>query len=281
MAQTETELRDLLEAGRTEQGEPISRLGYFCAPFRPSGGPFAGKVIKRYPSHATSAELDRLADAHDAYLCLLLKCGVAVPQTEFHLVETRGRRVPVIVQEGLSDASMMRRQMISGTPAEALALMQAAGELIADFWAAVEGRTERIGFHPSIRNLAVIDGRAIFFDTFPPLIGYDRDEMGQLLITFSGSPLMRAVGPLLRKRVTAIQDEWYSPAGTLIGLVGSACRLRPVEAPDFLDWGCDFAERRMPRHAQEVREHLAVPPRLPGYWTATRKLLGLKGEPNL
>lgn len=281
MGGTDTELRVLLDAGRREQGEPISRLGYFCAPFRPASGPFAGKVIKRYPSHATPAEMGRLADAHAAYLALLRDCGVSVPPTEFRLIDVGGRQVPVIVQDALPDASLMRAQMLRATPEQALALMQAAGEVIADFWAAAEPRQERIGFHPSIRNLAVVEGQGIFFDTFPPLIGYDRDEMGQLLITFSGSPLLRAVGPMLRGRVTAIQDEWYSPAGTLVGLVGSACRLRPLEAPAFLDWGRSFADRRMAAYASDVREHLAAPPKLPAYWTATRRLLGLTGEPNV
>lgn len=278
---TEAELRKLIEGGTTARGEPVSKLGYFCAPFRPADGPFADRVIKVYRSRATPAELDRLAEAHAAYVGVIHSAGVALPETEFHLVETEGARVPVIVQEALPEAAMMRPQMIAAPLDQALGLMEAAGEVIATFWAAVAGHPRRVGFHPSIRNLAVIDGQGIFFDTFPPLIGYSRPEMGQLLITYSGSALMRAVGPLMRARVTAIQDEWYSPPETLVGLVGSACRLRPGDAPAFLDWGRSFAGRRMPHHAAEIAAGLARPPRLPGYWTATRRLLGLEGQPNV
>ncbi|WP_116133813.1 DUF6206 family protein [Tropicimonas sp. IMCC34043] len=281
MRGTETDLRQLIEGGTTARGEPVSKLGYFCAPFRPAAGPFADDVIKVYRSRASAAELDRLAIAHAAYVAAIRDSGVTLPETHFLLLETEGARVPVVVQAALPPESMMRPQMIAADLDGALALMEAAGEVIATFWAAVADRPERIGFHPSIRNLAVIDGQGIFFDTFPPLIGYSRDEMGRLLITYSGSALMRMVGPLLRARVTGIQDEWYSPPETLIGLVGSACRLRPEDAAAFLDWGRDFAGRRMQAHAGAIIEGLARPPRLPGYWTAARRLLGLEGQPNI
>ena len=105
--------------------------------------------------------------------------------------------------------------------------------------------------------------------------------MGELLLQFSEKRLMRWVGPFLKSKVTGIQDEWYSAPETLVGLVGSACRLRPEHADAYLDWGRDFAPRAMPRFAEEALEGLSQPPRLPGYWTGFRKLLGLQGEPNL
>jgi hypothetical protein len=33
--------------------------------------------------------------------------------------------------------------------------------------------------------------------------------------------------------------------------------------------------------AEEAMKDLQEPPRLPGYWTGFRKILGLQGEPNL
>ncbi|WP_245758894.1 DUF6206 family protein [Tropicimonas isoalkanivorans] len=281
MRETDAELRRLIEASESVRGAPISRLGYFCAPFRPVDGPFSDSVVKVYRSRADDAALDRLAEAHSAYVIALRECGIRLPDTELHLVQSQGRRVPVIVQAALPADSLMRPHMERADLETALALMESAGEVIATFATGVVGRPERIGFHPSIRNLAVLDGQGIFFDTFPPLIGYSRDEMGQLLITYSGSPLMRAVGPLLRARVTGIQDEWYSPADMLVGLVGSACRLRPAEADAFLAWGRDFSARRMQPHVDEIHRHLDTPPQLPGYWTAARRLLGLQGKPNI
>ena len=88
-------------------------------------------------------------------------------------------------------------------------------------------------------------------------------------------------GVSLRAKVTGIQDEWYSAPETLVGLVGSACRLRPADAMAYLDWGRGFAAAQMPRWADEAIRGMQEPPRLPGYWTGFRKLLGLQGEPNV
>mgnify|MGYP005990364269 FL=1 len=212
---------------RNRETQPVSRLGYFCAPFRPAQGPFRDRVIKVYRAPGDADACTRLARCHDDYVAALLQTGVLMPETSFHLLDMEGETVPVIVQEALSEADLMRPLMQRAALEETLAMMEAAGQVIARFWNAADQFETRIGFHPSIRNFAIVDGGAVFFDTFPPLIHYSRDEMGQMLLTYSESRLMRMVGPLMRRRVTGIQDEWYSPPETLVGLVGSACRLRP------------------------------------------------------
>jgi hypothetical protein len=274
-------LRDLIRADSATRGQPISKLGYFCAPFRPRDGPLSDKVIKVYRGLGDGAALDRLARCHDAYAAALRTAGVTLPETEFLLLEIEGARVPVIVQAALPPESMMRPLMQEADLPGTLAMMEAAGEVIATFWNAADQFDTRIGFHPSIRNFAILDGKAVFFDTFPPLIHYTRDEMGRMLLQFSDKALMRWVGPLMQTRVTGIQDEWYSPPETLIGLVGSACRLRPADAQAYLDWGRDFTMRRMSRWQDEALAGMREAPRLPGYWTGFRKLLGLQGEPNV
>ena len=274
-------LKDVIRADSASRGETVSKLGYFCAPFRPASGPFSDKVIKVYRGLRNPAALDRLARCHDDYVAALNTAGVALPETEFHLLDMEGARIPVIVQDALPSDSMMRPQMQSATLEETLAMMEAAGDVIATFWNNADQFDTRIGFHPSIRNFAYLDGKALFFDTFPPLIHYNREEMGRMLLLFSDKALMRWVGPLLQKKVTGIQDEWYSAPETLVGLVGSACRLRPDDAQAYLAWGRDFTSRRMSRWADEALPQLQEPPRLPGYWTGFRKLLGLQGEPNV
>ena len=275
------ELSKTIIEDRAARGQPISKLGYFCAPFRPQNGSLSDQVIKVYRSLADVAALDRLAQAHDDYVMLLQRTKVGLPETEFHLLDLGGQRTPVVVQQALDARSMMRPQLIAADRQNALKLMAVAGDVIAGFWNALEERDGRVGFHPSIRNFAIVDGRAMFFDTFPPLIGYTRDEMGEMLLQFSEKRLMRWVGPMLKQKVTGIQDEWYSPPETLVGLVGSACRLRPDDAEAFLSWGRDFAQSQMPRWSGAALAGLKKPPRLPGYWTGFRKLLGLQGEPNI
>lgn len=276
-----TELARLIRQDSASRGQPISKLGYFCAPFRPKEGPFSDRVIKVYRASRDREMMARLAQCHDDYVAALLKTGVPVPGTDFHLLPEGDLQVPVIVQEALPAETMMRPQMQKASVDEALVMMEAAGQVIARFWNNADQFETRIGFHPSIRNFAVSEGKATFFDTFPPLIHYSREEMGRMLLIFSESALMRRVGPLIRNRVTGIQDEWYSAPETLVGLVGSACRLRPDDAQAFLGWGRDFANREMPRWADEALPEMQRPPRLPGYWTGMRKILGLQGEPNV
>ena len=274
-------LAQLVRADATERGTVISRLGYFCAPFRPAQGPFADSVIKVYRGMRDHQALERLKTCHDDYVDALHASGVGLPDTLFHLLDLDGTRVPVIVQKALPTDSLMRPLMQSEPLSQTLGMMEAAGQQIARFWHWAEGQDTRIGFHPSIRNFAYVDGRAVFFDTFPPLIHYSRDEMGKMLLTFSDKRLMRLVGPLIQWRITAIQDEWYSPPETLVGLVGSACRLRPGDAQAYLDWGRDFVTREMQPWANEALAGLQEPPRLPAIWTGFRKVLGLQGEPNV
>lgn len=274
-------LAETIRRHEAAQGQPISRLGYFCAPFRPAEGPFSDHVIKVYRGLPDAGALDRLAAAHDDYVAALRETGVPLPDTTFLLLESEGARVPVIVQEALPEASLMRPRMQTEGLEATLGMMEAAGQVIARFWNAADRFDTRIGFHPSIRNFAVVDGTAVFYDTFPPLIHYSREEMGRMLLLFSEKRLMRLVGPLMRKRVTGIQDEWYSAPETLVGLVGSACRLRPEHGEHYLAWGRAFAAREMPRWQDEAIAEMQEMPRLPGYWTGFRKLLGLQGEPNV
>jgi len=277
-----TEHYDLIDLIRQREAQnAISRLGYFCAPFRPETGPYADRVIKVYRGLKDHAALDRLAACHEDYVAILNRADVGLPHTEFVFVDIDGQRIPVVLQEALPSETMMRTRMIEDDLEATLAHMQLAGEVIARFWNDLTPEDGRVGFHPSIRNFAIHDGRAKFFDTFPPLIHYSRAEMGKMLLTYSDKRLMRMIGPFMPTRVTGIQDEWYSPAETLVGMVGSACRLRPDDAEAYLEWGRTFTPDFMPRWAEEILPHLQEAPRLPGYWTGFRKLLGLVGEPNV
>lgn len=280
-APDEEALRAAIAADAARRGQPVSRLGFFCAPFRPAEGPLAGHVIKVYRGLRDDAALDRLAAAHADYVAALHQTGVPMPDTAFTLLREGGRRVPVVVQSALAPAQLMRPRMIEDPLAQALGHMEAAGAVIARFWNAADRYDTRIGFHPSIRNFGIVNGEAVFFDTFPPLIHYSRAEMGRTLITFADTPLMRVIGPLMARRVTAIQDEWYSAAETLVGIVGSACRLRPAETEAFLDWGRDFTAREMLRWESEILPQLQAPPKLGGLWTGVRKVLGLQGAPDI
>jgi hypothetical protein len=278
MSELAGQVREALKA----RGEPVSRLGYFCAPFRPASGPLCDRVIKTYRGGRDPELLEQLARRHDAYADVLRWAGVRLPETRFLLLNEAGYIQPVIVQEALDESLLMRPQIEAAALPDALTILEAAAASIADFWGRVAQRPERIGYHPSIRNFAFDEDGPIFFDTFPPLIGYSREEMGRLLLRFSESGLVRGVGTVMPERIRGIQDEWYSPAGTIVGLIGSAVRLRPADGPAILDWARGFAAARLkPGLRDEVLAELDRPPRLPAFWTGMRRVLGLEGKPNV
>ena len=279
-----TDLETLHQLVFQQTGTPrqaLSKLGYFCAPFRPDSGPFRDKVIKVYQPQSNRETLQTLVAAHYDYVRMLRKLGVIVPETNITLLPHGTILVPVIVQEAIETKFMMRSQMLDANLSRALFLMDAAGKVIAQFWNGLTPEDGRVGFHPSIRNFAIIGERAVFFDSFPPLIHYTHAEMGNILLLFSESRLIRVIGPLLPQKLANIQNEWYSASETFIGLVGSACRLRPAYRESFLEWGRNFAKSKMSNFSDDILGGLERPPRLPSYWTGFRKLLGLQGEPNL
>jgi len=277
-----TELAQAVRAALARRGEPVSRLGYFCAPFRPAAGPLRDSVIKTYRAGRDRDLLDRLSRRHDAYVDCLTRAGVRVPRTTFLILDEGGTLQPVIVQDALDEVLLLRPRIARADTGRALEILERVALGIADFWAAVADRPERIGYHPSIRNFALDDDGPIFFDTFPPLIGYDRAEMGRLLLRFSESGLIRAVGPLVPERIRAIQDEWYAPAGTIVGLVGSAIRLRPDDRDAILAWARGFARAHLRGAARDSVLRAAIaPPALPAPWVAVRRVLGLEGRPNV
>ncbi|NKX43175.1 DUF6206 family protein [Roseicyclus persicicus] len=278
MSELSGQVREALRA----RGEPVSRLGYFCAPFRPPAGPLSDRVIKTYRGGRDPELLEQLARRHAAYVDLLTWAGVRLPETRFLILNTAGFLQPVIVQKALDERLLMRPQVETAELSRALDILGQAADSIAAFWARVAQRPERIGYHPSIRNFAIDERGPIFFDTFPPLIGYSREEMGRLLLRFSEKGLVRSVGVLMPERIRAIQDEWYSPAGTLVGLVGSAVRLRPQDGAAILDWARGYAATELSGSLRaEVLAELDRPPRLPAFWTGMRRVLGLEGKPNV
>ena len=144
--------------------QALSRLGYFCVPFRPDTGLFRDKVIKVYQAQRNEEILKTLVAAHDDYVNLLRKLGVSVPKTNINLLSHGAMLVPVIVQEAIETKFMMRSQMLDADLSRALVLMDFAGQVIAQFWNSLSPEDGRVGFHPSIRNFAIINEKAVFFN---------------------------------------------------------------------------------------------------------------------
>ena len=63
-----TEYSGAVREALRSRGDPVSKLGYFCAPFRPAEGPLKDKVIKTYRGGRDPELLEQLARRHTAYV---------------------------------------------------------------------------------------------------------------------------------------------------------------------------------------------------------------------
>ncbi len=217
----------------------------FGVPMRPLSGPLADDVVTLYRSGRDPRVQEALARRHEAYVDCLRLAGIRVPQTNLRLLEDAGTLRPVIVQKAVSDDAMLPNLMKKAGAEAAIGLLDRVATDVADFWRKVAQRPERIGFHTQLDNFAMDENGTVFLDTFPPLISYNREEMGQLIQRFADSALIRGVGKVLPGRVREIQDRWYTPAGSINTLVDGALRLRPNDSAAIADWAEGFAQTRL------------------------------------
>ncbi|MCU4655037.1 DUF6206 family protein [Roseibacterium sp. SDUM158016] len=226
-------------------GEP-DRMGYFSAPFRPSSGPLSTKVLKPYRTGRDPELLEQLVRRHESYLDCLDRAGLPVPPTRLLLLDEHGFLRPVVVQDAVPREALLSALISGRGLGAALQLLEGAADSVCSFWAGVAQRPERIGLHASVHNFAIdATAGAVYLDTFPPLIGYSRDDMGRLLVRFSESGLIRGIGSLLPGRVREIQDPWYTLPGNLGLLIEGAMRLRPQDREAMLGWAEAYAAGRL------------------------------------
>jgi hypothetical protein len=209
-------------------------------------GPLVGKVLKPYRSGRDPELLEQLVRRHQVYLDCLVRVGIALPETRLILLDEHGLLRPVVVQDAVPEEALLTAIMTRSNLETSLRFLEETANCVCSFWSGVAQRAERVGLHASIHNFAVDAAEGpVFLDTFPPLIGYSREEMGRLLLRFSESGLIRGIGALLPGRVREIQDPWYSLPGGLGLLVQGALRLRAQDRCAILAWAEGFAAGAM------------------------------------
>lgn len=222
------------------------RIGYFSAPFRPMSGPLSGCVVKPFRAGRDPEVLEPLLRRHETYVDCLERAGLRVPRTRLILMDEHGLVRPVIVQDAISPDALATQLVQTADLETVLDVMEAVALAICAFWAGVAQRPERIGLHASLRNFGFdADARPVFLDTFPPLIGLSREEIGRLLLRFSESGLIRGIGALLPGRAREIQDPWYTLPGNLALLTETAIRTRAQDALALLQWAEVFARSHL------------------------------------
>ena len=230
----------------TTGSNAASSMGLFTVPFQPASGPLSGHVLKAYRIGRDPELLEPLLRRHEAYLDCLRRAGLSLPDTRLVLVHDHGTLRPVIVQEAVPNEALLGGLLRRATIAETLELLDTVARSMRAFWTGVAQRPERIGLNASVQNFA-LDAREgpVFLDTFPPLIGQSREDMGRLILRFSDSGLIRGIGRLLPGRVREIQDPWYTLPGNLALLTEGALRLRPQDTDALLGWAQQFAATQL------------------------------------
>lgn len=239
---------NLTKAIRTalaDAGTCPGRQRYFGTPMQPLTGPLAGHFVTVYRGGRDLDVQEQLARRHDAYVDCLRLAGVRVPKTHLRLIEDAGMQRPVIVQQSVPEDMMLVPLIRKAGPDAAIGLLDRVATDVAEFWRRIAQRPERIGFHAQIERFGMDEAGPLFLDTFPPLIAYNRDEMGHLIQRFADNGLVRGLGKVLPGRLRDMQDRWYTPAGSISTLIDGALRLRPSEVSDILDWADGFAASRL------------------------------------
>ncbi|GAB5448062.1 DUF6206 family protein [Gymnodinialimonas sp.] len=241
MVELSGNIRAALAAGATMPGEKRA----FGQPMRLRSGPLAGNVMTVYRGGRDPEVQELLARRHDSYIDCLRLAGVRVPETHLRLIDEAGMQRPVIVQKAVPDDSMLVPLIRKAGPKAAIGLLDRVATDVAEFWRRVAQRPERVGFHALIERFGMDENGPLFLDTFPPLISYSRDEMGQLIQRFADNGLVRGLGKVLPGRLRDMQDRWYTPAGSVQTLIDGALHLRPADAEEILDWADRFAATRL------------------------------------
>ncbi len=241
-------MNDLTSAIKAALADPATRSApprYFGVPMRPVSGVFQDHFLTLYRSGRDPDVQELLSRRHDAYVDCLRLAGLRVPETRLRLLDEAGQQRPVIIQRAIPEKAMLAALLgTAGSPA-AIALLDRVATDVAEFWRRVAQRPERIGLHARIESFAMDADGPLFLDTFPPLIGYARDEMGQVIQRFADRGLVRSLGKVLPGRVRDVQDRWYTPAGSISTLIDGALRVRPQDTGLILEWADGFAATRL------------------------------------
>ncbi|MEX3014167.1 DUF6206 family protein [Gymnodinialimonas hymeniacidonis] len=240
-----TELTGWIRAAMADAGTIQMKPRDYGLPMRPLTGPLSGHILTAYRGGRDLDVQEALARRHDAYVDCLRLAGIRVPDTKLRLIEEAGVQRPVIVQTALPEDAMLPRLVRQAGTQAAIGLLDRVATDVAEFWRRVAQRPERIGFHTPLDRFAMDEDGPIFLETFPPLISYNRDEVGQLIQRFADSGLIRGLGKVLPGRIRDIQNRWYTPAGSITTLIDGAFKLRPQDADAISEWAERFASTRL------------------------------------
>lgn len=152
---------------------PLPRRGVFTSRFLVRSGEFAGKMEKRLHGVVSEKIADEHIRAMEWYVATLRKMGVLVAETAFRKVPTGRGFAVTLFQESYGDGELVTGIVQTAQKDFCLDIFERTlreGVKAIDWKRAHDapGKDE-LGFHSSLRNWAVRDGKMYFLDLTPPL----------------------------------------------------------------------------------------------------------------
>jgi len=263
-----------------EHEQESSKLGFFSKPFRIryQEDPF---IIKAYLPKRNMELLRQIAAHHERYVLRMRELEINIPETRIVMRPIGSSTQLLMVQEAFEPEELIRNQMETAEAERYLTLIRLLLDDTLRFWKNKKGDA-KVGFHPTSRNYALRQGELYYFDTFPPM-RTDQRSLNKLIVQMAPNfPWLKPFIPL--QLINMVSDEYYRLDKMLIGIVGSACRLRPELKESVMRFATDYlhgSEQISSQERQFVLEQLAAPPKLPGIWVMVRKMTGNVGKPNV
>ncbi len=261
--------------GTTMSAEPVlgGKFGFFSRPVLARGGPYAGRVVKSYKAVRSLSRCKQLCEHHRWHLRQLSEIGIQVPPTEMVVEQLAGKWRPLIIQHYFRPEEMVRARIASGELDESLRLMTG---LLDDALRAITYVQKTgdccFGFHPTLRNYAIRGAELFYLDTFPPMSGFTRNELAEVILEFVPRGLPGFLKLFGRPYLKTVLDEYFRADVMLLGVVGSTCRLRPQDHGRIMEAARTFVAETAPFHEQQrVLHKLAKAPRLGPLWMMGRR----------
>lgn len=255
-----------------------SKLGFFSKPFCWT---YQGQevMVKRY--HPIRKGAEEIIEEHNNYVLALKKTGISVPETRIEAVSKGRKKELVILQIAFPKESLLRTLFQQEENWEGLAhwMDRMYGETL-KFWNN-KPENQALGFHPTFRNFCFTTGQMHYFDTFPPM-EMDQKKLNRRIIQMAPVPswIKKFVPQVMINRVS---NEYYDLNLMVLGILGSAIRLKPDFRDAFLSHAKNFFSKA-DMHSVEKNSLLAAidqPPQLSWIWRTVRKLTGNVGKPNV
>ncbi len=278
---------DVLEQEKSQKKFASFDLGFFSKPVLITEGEWKGKIVKSYPAQENKDLCDQIFENHTKYIEELSATGIKLPLTEMKLLQDKNDHYKiVIVQNAFDQNDLVRNQMVKAPDVDSyLKIIQ---KILDDTMVYIRHfgepmKVKHIGFHPTLRNYAIKDGVPYYFDTFPPM-SMTQEELEGIIPEFTPYPLPKFIKKIaIKKWLKQVTNEYYQLDKMIIGIFGSACRLRPEFAEKVLIFMKSFAETELtnPELKEKVLYHAENPPQLSSSWVFFRKVFGKKGKPNV